>query len=179
MWGERVHSTCKGAIVIRSRSSSVKRPLSATILVLALLSTLAQPLRTGWACPDGTACVASHEKRFVCAGNQCATEKSCCVKEHPTACKHGAFPGQDRTPASGSSVQTTDHCRFSISAPTHLTALTTDRATVAVTHVALAVPIFATLVASLPAPVWRSELTLGYRPPPALSTGPSRAPPTA
>lgn len=157
----------------------MKRPLSLTFLLLAYLATLVAPLRTAWACPDGTACVPNEQKRFACAGNQCATEKSCCVREHQTACKHGAFPSSKADEHSGHSVQSPDHCRFTISAPTQLTALTVQSAAPLVAIAALLVPFFRLPEAVYTEPVWRSEQTLGYRPPPILSTGPSRAPPTA
>jgi hypothetical protein len=146
------------------------------VLALAFLASIFAPLRMGWACPDGTPCVANHSEHFECASNVCASAKSCCEREHPVACKHGAFPA----PSSDhrTSVQTPDHCRFNISTPPHLAAVVSSSSLHAPVADALPVRINLELPQPVIVPAWRSEYTLGYRPPPLERTGPTRAPPT-
>lgn len=157
----------------------VPRPRLALLLILAFLATFFAPIRAGWSCPDGTACVAGGGDSFVCVGGQCASEMSCCEVERTVRCKHGALPGSGR-PSTQPGVEVPDHCRFSASVSPPLVAVTGYAGSLLdLTFVAL--PAFIGVEIAIPAaaPTWRAEHTLGYRPPPVLSTGPSRAPPVA
>jgi hypothetical protein len=73
-----------------------------------------------------------------------------------------------------------DHCRFTVVAAPTLTALAEQTAKILVLAPAV-LPSGPALRLSVPTgtPVWLSEQTLGYRPPPLLSLGPPRAPPFA
>lgn len=155
------------------------RPKTAIVVILAFLTAFFAPVRTSWACPDGTACVAGNDGVWVCPGGACRSEASCCVVSRPTACKHGAFPGSGPPDSSGPRVTATDHCSFAVSGKPQLTSLIEQPSKlvfllVALPEAAAAIPLLRDF-----APVWLTVDTLGYRPPPCLSTGPSRAPPTA
>jgi hypothetical protein len=147
------------------------------LLVPAYLAMLVAPLRTSWACADGTHCVQDRTRQFVCPGGSCSTGASCCKKKHAVACKHGAFPSIQADSGSAG-VESPDHCRFSISAAPKLVAAaeTSDF----LLSAGDMLPVAPTTAVPLPdfVPTWRTEYSLGYRPPPHLSTGPSRAPPS-
>ena len=156
----------------------MRRPIALT-LVLAFLPALLAPVQAAWSCPDGTPCVQDSRQGFVCAGDQCADETSSCCVVKTTRCKHGAAPAVSTERSHGSQVQAPDHCRFSVSGPPQLIALAENARLLQFTgDVFLPVPAFRLSLSPAP-PVWRSEFTLGYRPPPIVSSGPSRAPPTA
>jgi hypothetical protein len=157
----------------------VQRPRTAILLILALLTALLTPVRTSWSCPDGTACVAERGRGYVCAGNHCAA-RSCCAVAKPCVCKHGAFPGLGGPWSTKPGVDTPDHCRFHVSAPPSLTAVLADSGGWHGASVDLALAPIGIELSIPSAPVFlRVEETLGYRPPPLLRTGPSRAPPSA
>lgn len=172
--GKRNCSHSTGATI------NVQRRNLALFLIVALLATFFAPIRSGWACPDGTACVSGEDRGFVCAGGQCATPKSCCQVKRTVRCKHGALPGQSDQERRSSGVESPDHCRFSVSVAPQLVAVT-DQGGKLLTVAFDALPVLTAveLVVPAAAPAWRAEYTLGYRPPPILSTGPSRAPPVA
>jgi hypothetical protein len=147
------------------------------VLILACLATLIAPLRTSWACADGTQCVLDEARRFVCPGGACSTGASCCLKKRTVACKHGAFPSAKDAPTR-SGVQSPDHCRFSVASPPNFVGVVETSAPFAPVEAAL--PVMTGPDLSLPefTPAWRREYSLGYRPPPHQRSGPSRAPPT-
>jgi len=163
-----------------SVTTTVRPPRIATLLILAFLTMLLAPARMSWACPDGTPCVASTREVFECESGQCATRKSCCEVSLVARCRHGAFPQLDQSRHPDPALQGQDHCRFSVSAAPHVTAVTPAAASIQwlACDVLPASPAFK-LAMPAGTPVWRSEFTLGYRPPPIRSTGPSRAPPVA
>ena len=150
---------------------------TAKSLRLAFLLALAGPAQAGWSCPDGTPCVHDPKHGYVCAEKKCADQASSCCVAKTTRCKHGVAP----TPANEDHsrrprLHAPDHCRFSISAPPQITAVTPASALLLVLDAALPVPA-PQLSPRRAQPVWRFEFTLGYRPPPIVSSGPSRAPP--
>lgn len=147
------------------------------LLILACLATPIAPLRTGWACADGTECIVDESRRFVCPGGACSTGASCCLKKRTVACKHGAFPSaKDAPPDTG--IELPDHCRFSVSTAPNLVGVVETCPPFVLA--AAAMPVTSAPELQLPEiiPAWRSEYSLGYRPPPHQRTGPSRAPPT-
>lgn len=155
----------------------VRRTIAATLALAFLLAFLA-PAHAGWSCPDGTPCVHDRHQGFVCAGEKCAAHAASCCVVKTTRCKHGAAP--DSEPGAWRpALQAPDHCRYHVTAVPKL---------VAVAEAVRFFPVTADGVSPAPAiqlllpafrPVWRSEYTLGYRPPPSLLLGPCRAPPTA
>lgn len=156
----------------------VRRPIALT-LVLALLLALVAPAQAAWSCPDGTPCVHDQQQGYVCAGNKCAAQASSCCVVKTTRCKHGAAPARDGGRSRRSQLQAPDHCRFSVSSPPQLTVVA-ETAKLLWVGLDVALPSSAFRLSLSPAqPVWRSEFTLGYRPPPILSSAPSRAPPVA
>ena len=146
-------------------------------LLLAFLAALFAPVQGAWACPDGTPCVHDSAQGFVCAENQCSAKLSCCEAK-TTRCKHGAA-ASPRGSGDGDAVITQpDHCRYSASQAPELTALTQTAKLRWGSVDAIPAPSLSLQLPAPPrAPVWRSEFTLGYRPPPVLTLGPSRAPP--
>ena len=149
---------------------------TAKFLLLAFLLALTGPAQAGWSCPDGTPCVHDSSQGYVCAEKKCADQASSCCVAKTTRCKHGGAPTPGEDHSRRSRFQAPDHCRFSISAPTQITAVTPAPALLLVLDAVLPVP--ALQLSPTPAqPVWRFEFTLGYRPPPIVSSGPSRAPP--
>jgi hypothetical protein len=152
------------------------RRIIAAIQILAFLLALVTPVRAAWSCPDGTPCVHDDVQGYVCAAGQCAEQASCCVAK-TVRCKHGASPVVEQPVPDVPYMGTPEHCRFSVSAPPQLAAATTQTAGLQLAFDAdLSAP--AVQLSLSPAqPVWRPEFTLGYRPPPILSLGPSRAPP--
>ena len=156
----------------------MRRPIALT-LVLAFVLALVAPVQAAWSCPDGTACVPDSRQSFVCADAKCASEASSCCVVKTTRCRHGAAPPANPERSQDPQIQAPDHCRFSVTVPPQLTALAESARLLQVTgEASLPVPAFQLSLAPAP-PVWRSEFTLGYRPPPIVSSGPSRAPPTA
>lgn len=156
----------------------MRRPIALT-LVLAFLLALIAPAQTAWSCPDGTPCVHDQHEGFVCAEKKCAAQASSCCVVKTTRCKHGAAPAAQQGRSRGPHLQAPDHCRFSVSTPPQLTAVAAP-ASVLFVAVDAVLPTPALQLSLSPVqPVWRSEYTLGYRPPPILSSGPSRAPPAA
>ena len=153
------------------------KPRLAALLILALVATLFAPLKVAWACPDGTPCAAT-DQGFACVGGQCATEASCCRVQTVHLCRHGALPGVSNQAGSKLAVSAPEHCRFSVSVRPHLAAVTSGKLLLATPDAALALVSF-TLAASAIRPTWLAAPTLGYRPPPLLPSGPSRAPPLA
>jgi hypothetical protein len=155
------------------------RPHLAFLVTLSFLAALFAPVRTSWACPDGTACVAERDGAWVCPGGACQSEASCCQVSRPNACKHGALPGSAPGKAGQPAVSVPDHCSFSVLGVPHPNSLIERASKVLFVQVAL---ITATESFELPAgfaPAWLAVDSLGYRPPPHLSSGPSRAPPSA
>lgn len=155
----------------------MRRTLAITLLVTFLLALLA-PVRAAWSCPDGTPCVHQHGG-FVCVEKKCAAEASSCCIQKTVRCTHGAGPALEGAPSRRPGFHAPDHCRFRVSARPQLTAVT-ESASVFWLAAPAVLPAPVLQFSLLPAqPVWRSEVTLGYRPPPLLSQGPSRAPPHA
>ena len=158
----------------------MKRTRLALLLILAFLATFFAPLRASWACPDGTPCVTDRGHGFVCASDHCVTPKSCCEAERPLRCQHGALPAVERPTGSGPALEAPDHCRFSVSAPYHLVAVAEQSTKLLwLSFDLLPAPALIEFMVAAVSPTWQSEYTLGYRPPPSLTLGPSRAPPTA
>ena len=159
--------------------STVKRPRLALLLVIAFFLALLAPERASWSCPDGTPCVHDRAHGFVCASKQCSGAASCCVAK-TVLCKHGARPGLAPSQSRRAGVETPDTCRYTVTRPPTLTALAQQPAKLLALAPAV-LPAVPVLTFSLPPsmPAWLTEYTLGYRPPPLLPLGPSRAPPTA
>jgi hypothetical protein len=157
----------------------VRRPPIAITVLLAFLTALFAPVRTSWACPDGTPCVPEQGQGFVCADGQCRSHSSCCEVAKPNACEHEALPGLGASAPAGTVVTAPDHCRFSVDSHPHLTSLLQQARTVLLAFVALPAAPAAPISLCAARPVWRRADTLGYRPPPSFTTGPSRAPPAA
>lgn len=152
---------------------------TAALLVLAFLLALVHPAQAGWACPDGTPCVHDTVEGYACSRGQCAVTPSCC-RAKSVRCKHGAVPvldsGADETPR----VNSPEHCRYSITSAPQLRAVTESKALLLSFGAdAVLQPFLVECPLPQSAPVWRTEYTLGYRPPPLLSLGRSRAPPAA
>jgi hypothetical protein len=148
------------------------------LLILALLAALTAPAGGVWACPDGTPCAPTRQG-FACVGGQCATAASCCRVKSVHLCRHGAVPGVSGPHANEVRVAAPEHCRFTVVSRTAPTATTVGgKLTVPAPDVALVSTI---LPCRIPAvrPTWLAAPTLGYRPPPLLPAGPSRAPPLA
>jgi hypothetical protein len=151
----------------------VRRSRGTLFLVLAYLTALVAPLRSGWTCPDGTPCEAMRQP--VCTAHP--AEKSCCEKPKVLTCKHSGGALTPSAEPQGPQVETPDHCRFHVSVPPQLIAMTADGTGVVDHGTALPVSLYvaddraSTGAGRLPA------LALGYRPPPLLESGPSRAPP--
>ena len=158
----------------------MKRPKTAILLILAFLATFFAPIQASWACPDGTPCVADRGHGYVCASDQCGGMASCCETEHGKRCQHGAIPSLERKGSADPSIQAPDHCQFELSSKQSAKALTASAGTfVGFAFDALPAPLAVELTAPIITPTWLAEYTLGYRPPPSSSTGPSRAPPVA
>lgn len=157
----------------------MKRPQLALFLVIAFLLALTAPVRPSWACPDGTPCVHDRAHGYACAEKQCGAKASCCIAQ-TVRCKHGAWPGVAAKPTGPPALAEADHCQFSLTAPPRLTALA-EQTTKFLAFAPALLPADLVVLPVLPpsAPVWRAEQTLGYRPPPLLFLGPSRAPPLA
>lgn len=153
----------------------VRRSLTARLLILAFLAAFFAPLRAGWACPDGTPCVAAHGNGYVCAGDHCRTASSCCEVSRRNYCKHGAVPARADSPV----VSGPDHCLFSVAARERLTAVTEPAGKLIRLKVPMAVSPVLTVTPPVASPVWLADSTAGCRPPPLLPSGPSRAPPSA
>ena len=161
---------------------TVKRPQLALLLVFAFLLAILAPVRESWSCPDGTPCVHDRAHGFVCVSKVCGAGASCCVAR-TVLCKHGAWPGLpalNNLPTGRPAITTPDTCRFRVTAPPTLTALSKQPAKLLVLAPAV-LPAAPTHIFSVTPcmPAWLTEYTLGYRPPPLLPLGPSRAPPTA
>jgi hypothetical protein len=150
------------------------RPRLALLVILAFAAALFAPPRASWACPNGTPCVSGPGPEYTCAAPAPA-RSACCKAEQPKVCRHGALP----IVPSEATVGAPEECRFDRSARPDLTAAAR-----------LSVPLLPQAPDALPAPVvlpgasapltrlrWLSGVGLRYRPPPDLSTGPSRAPP--
>lgn len=157
----------------------VTRPKLGILLILAFVATLFAPVRAGWACPDGTPCLAVRNGGFRCAKTHAEGEASCCDVRR-LRCRHEAFPiaksGRDVEP----SIRGLDHCRFTVSDRSQTVALRQENGA-SVAHcldLSLPQPAFEPSLHAA-APAWRSEVTLGYRPPPICDAGPPRAPPAA
>ena len=148
------------------------------LLILALAAAPLAPVRAGWVCPDGTPCVERQDRSYVCPEPEPAVP-SCCKKQEERPCKHGRLPGLSPQEGPGSRLETPGHCRFVGAGRPQLTPAADGRSlTVSIAPAALPATAFQP---SLPAGfllVAHPE-TLGYRPPPLPSTGPSRAPPLA
>jgi hypothetical protein len=153
----------------------MRRPL-ALLLVLAFLAALATPVRASWSCADGSPCV--HDQAgYICPGKKCAVHGSCCLAKK-VLCKHGALP--EGTPRSTRpALEAPDDCRFKVVGRPLLTGVTTQGITVHPAPVAFIGVAIVRLPLPEAIPTWRSEHTLGYRPPPYRLLGPSRAPPPA
>lgn len=154
----------------------VRRPLAIAV-ILAFVLALIAPAQAAWSCPDGTPCVRDGGESYVCA-KQCGSGASCC-RSRAARCKHGATPSLRRLDLVGKAIGTPDHCRFSIYSAPHEKAVTGNAELLGMEADLALTPAVLRLSLSKPAPSWRSEYTLGYRPPPLVSLGPSRAPPTA
>jgi hypothetical protein len=159
---------------------TVRRTKIAILLVIVFLLALLAPVQAGWACPDGTPCVADRDHGFACASDQCRSHASCCEVEKPQLCRHGTLPEVSDPVSTRPAIQGPDHCRFSVTAKPDLKAAAEQTGKLISFSVDL-LPTPAAVELTVPAasPIWQSEYTLGYRPPPSLSTGPSRAPPVA
>jgi hypothetical protein len=102
----------------RSRLELMRLPFRSTmvlVLLVALLVTGLVPAVGSWSCPDGTACVYSHERGFHCLGEQCVA--SCCVRARPIhgcgRCDHGAVPNTLAAPVSHQrTLDEAAHCRY-------------------------------------------------------------------
>jgi hypothetical protein len=157
----------------------VRRSRLALLLVLTFLVALFAPVRVGWACPDGSPCVAEG-RTYICAGKQCSVRASCCRVDRPNYCKHGAIPGGGGQRSDRPEIQAADRCHFSVSSWTRPVAGSTQRPVLLwLSFDVLPAPAAVELSAPDLTPVWLSVDTLGYRPPPSLLSGPSRAPPIA
>jgi hypothetical protein len=144
---------------------------------LALVATLFAPLNGAWACPDGTPCAAT-EQGFACVGGQCATAASCCREQALHLCRHGAPPAVAAADRGRLLLSAPEHCRFSGTARPVPVAVTTNK--LLLTAPVTALPLLPlTFSAPVVRPTWLAAPTLGYRPPPLLRSGPSRAPPLA
>ena len=161
-------------------SITVRRSKLAILLVIAFLLALLAPVQAGWACPDGTPCVADRDHGFVCASEQCRSHPSCCEVEKPQLCRHGALPTVSDPASTRPVIQSPEHCRFNVTAKPDLKAQAAQTETLLwFSFDVLPALVAVELTAPVGTPTWLAEDALGYRPPPLLSTGPSRAPPTA
>jgi hypothetical protein len=156
------------------------RPKIAILLVIAFVLALAAPVRASWACPDGTVCVRAKNGRYTCARDRCGVGGSCCKITRICECKHGDLPSFGASHPTAPALQTPDHCLFKVAAKPNLPALAQSAGKLLWLSVdILAAPVAVELALPASTLAWQSEYTLGYRTPPLLSTGPSRAPPTA
>jgi len=150
----------------------------ALLLVLAFLTALTAPVRTAWACPNGTVCVRGGQGGYTCAGDRCET-RSCCAVKRTCECKHGDLPGLGRRP-SGEHIGLPESCRFSLSAHPDLRAVpTTAVSSLLIPAPALPVPALPVFAAPAGARVAYSEYNADCGPPPFCPSAPSRAPPSA
>lgn len=150
----------------------------AILLILALVLGPLAPVQAGWACPDGTPCVADQQQGFRCAGGECSAP-SCCLSKETQRCHHGALPGVAAHSKRSNGIQGTDHCQYTQADRPILSALQ-DGSRV---HLTVTVDLaFTPGGVQIPNGVVSSaawiEDAYGYRPPPLLSTGPARAPPS-
>lgn len=147
------------------------------LLIVALFTAPLAPARAEWSCPDGTPCVAAGKQAFECAGGQCRVH-SCCEKPSAHRCRHGALPEAAPPGSRGNRVETPDHCRFHASAHPQLLAVHDDSRVLLAAEAAPALlPARFRLPQGLRSSIsWLID-AYGYRPPPLLRTGPSRAPP--
>lgn len=152
------------------------RLITTLLLFAALLFQSAAPVRAGWTCPDGTACLPD-SGAVRCAMVE-RSEPDCCSRPRARSCRHGA-PAGDRSDSAG--ISSPGQCRFQISGTAcSAVLLRASRTETAGAEMAPGLlPLQPAAVRLLSLAEFFPLRTAGLTPSYGSLSGPSRAPPAA